>query len=310
MSQERADLNWYQSPPDYFATRPERPGVQSAQRPAGDDVHSTKDGPSHETEAGEFTFDDVLDIINPLHHLPVISSLYREITDDQISGHARIIGGGLFGGGAGFVAAIANAISEDATGRDLGGNLAAAVLGDETAPDEARAERQLVSTAPEPDGPEPTVAEAPSAAPALQGQAALDALYADLASGTSTSAPPPPVYPSQTEPAQAPPDKIAKPGGPPRVVGQLPAALPPAAPPLAAPPPPPAAPAVGGAGQIAPNSALFTDPAPAPNASGHKHEPEHGFTDRMLEGLKKYQDLMTGRQLSSAYGYRKSSPGH
>ena len=67
-----------------------------------------------------FTFGDILDIINPLQHLPIISALYREITGDDISPGARIAGGGLFGGLAGVFAAVFNTILEETTGGDLG----------------------------------------------------------------------------------------------------------------------------------------------------------------------------------------------
>ena len=32
----------------------------------------------------DFTFDDFLDIINPLQHLPIVSMIYRAITGDNI----------------------------------------------------------------------------------------------------------------------------------------------------------------------------------------------------------------------------------
>ena len=45
-----------------------------------------------------FTFFDFLDIINPLQHIPVISTIYRAITGDQIDPGSRIAGASLFGG--------------------------------------------------------------------------------------------------------------------------------------------------------------------------------------------------------------------
>jgi len=47
---------------------------------------------------GEGFFSTLLDVINPLQHIPLVSTLYREITGDEISPSARILGGGLFGG--------------------------------------------------------------------------------------------------------------------------------------------------------------------------------------------------------------------
>ncbi|WP_193366801.1 hypothetical protein [Pelagibius marinus] len=80
---------------------------------------------------GEFTFDDFLDIINPLQHIPLVSTLYREITGDEISAHARILGDTLFGGPSGFIAAAANAFYEEVAGEDLGESVIAFFTGEE-----------------------------------------------------------------------------------------------------------------------------------------------------------------------------------
>lgn len=76
---------------------------------------------------GGINFKTVFDIINPLQHLPVISSIYREITGDTISAGARLAGGALFGGGIGLLAAIANEISNESTGHDIPSNMFAMV---------------------------------------------------------------------------------------------------------------------------------------------------------------------------------------
>jgi hypothetical protein len=75
-----------------------------------------------------FTFGDFLDIINPLQHIPVVSSIYRSVTGDEIDPGSRIAGGALFGGGIGFVGAMVNALVEDGTGKDIGDH-ALAMLG-------------------------------------------------------------------------------------------------------------------------------------------------------------------------------------
>lgn len=54
---------------------------------------------------GGFSFDDIIDLINSLQHLSVISTLYRSMTGDEISNGAQIAGGGLFGGPIGVFAA-------------------------------------------------------------------------------------------------------------------------------------------------------------------------------------------------------------
>ncbi len=65
-------------------------------------------------------FDDFLDLINPLQHLPIISTFYRAVTGDEISIGSRVLGGALFGGIIGFVAAMVNAFIADTTGKDIG----------------------------------------------------------------------------------------------------------------------------------------------------------------------------------------------
>ena len=52
------------------------------------------------------TFGDALDLVNPLQHLPLVSTLYRKFTGDVISPAMELAGGALFGGplGAGLAA--------------------------------------------------------------------------------------------------------------------------------------------------------------------------------------------------------------
>lgn len=77
-----------------------------------------------ESESG-FGFLDVVDIINPLQHLPVIGTLYRKFTGDVIGPVASVIGGALFGGPVGAASSLANMAVKEGTGRDVGENLLA-----------------------------------------------------------------------------------------------------------------------------------------------------------------------------------------
>ena len=54
-----------------------------------------------------FTFGDIIDIINPLQHIPVISSIYRKISGDVIAPAMQIAGDALFGGPIGAAISIA-----------------------------------------------------------------------------------------------------------------------------------------------------------------------------------------------------------
>lgn len=73
------------------------------------------------------SFADILDLINPLQHIPGVSTVYQAITGDKPSAGAQIIGGAIFGGPLGFIASIANAIIEQETGKDVAQNVFAAV---------------------------------------------------------------------------------------------------------------------------------------------------------------------------------------
>ncbi len=76
------------------------------------------------------TFADLLDIVNPLQHIPVVSTLYRHFTGDVLDPAMRIAGGTLFGGPIGAIVAIFNVILKGASGKDLGEH-AMALLVDE-----------------------------------------------------------------------------------------------------------------------------------------------------------------------------------
>lgn len=67
-----------------------------------------------------FDFWDVLDIINPLQHIPIVSSIYRELTGDEIATAPRLAGGFLFGGPVGLAASGINVAIKGFTGNDMG----------------------------------------------------------------------------------------------------------------------------------------------------------------------------------------------
>jgi hypothetical protein len=77
------------------------------------------------------TFKDFLDVINPLQHIPGVSTLYREMTGDEISPASRIGGGALFFGPVGAAISTANVIVDKATGKDVGEHVLAAFIDEE-----------------------------------------------------------------------------------------------------------------------------------------------------------------------------------
>ncbi len=73
------------------------------------------------------SFGDVLDSVNPLQHIPVVSSLYRSVTGDEISQSARLVGDSLYGGVIGATSAVINILTENITGKDITENVVASL---------------------------------------------------------------------------------------------------------------------------------------------------------------------------------------
>lgn len=78
-------------------------------------------------------FGDFIDMVNPLQHIPLVSTLYRHVTGDTISPAARMMGGTLYGGPVGALASMASVAVEDRTGKDIGDNIYDAAFGDSAA---------------------------------------------------------------------------------------------------------------------------------------------------------------------------------
>lgn len=70
-------------------------------------------------EQGESFFHHILDVINPLQHLPVISTIYRAITGEHIGNIEKIAGDTLYGGLWGAVASVADVAFEAVTGKSV-----------------------------------------------------------------------------------------------------------------------------------------------------------------------------------------------
>ena len=77
-------------------------------------------GASADSSANAFGFKDLLDILNPLHHIPVLGSAYRELSGDTIKPAAQMIGSTLFGGPVGAVSSLANMVIQNETGHSAG----------------------------------------------------------------------------------------------------------------------------------------------------------------------------------------------
>ncbi len=88
-----------------------------------------------------FNFRDVLDLINPIQHIPIIGNIYRNLTGDVAAPAIRIAGGALFGGPLGAAFAVANVVLKQLVHPDPDtGSLAApgTAIAAQSAPTESR----------------------------------------------------------------------------------------------------------------------------------------------------------------------------
>jgi hypothetical protein len=100
---------------------------------------------------GEFGWDDFLDLINPLQHIPGIAQIYRAVTGDEINGAANLLGAIPFGplGGVGLIASVADLAVKDTSGEDIGGNLQAMLFGKPGTPENGTAAAADMAEVPE-----------------------------------------------------------------------------------------------------------------------------------------------------------------
>jgi hypothetical protein len=147
-----------------------------------------------------FGFRDILDIVNPLQHIPVISSIYRWVTGDRPGEAAQIAGDALYGGPIGVAFGLLGAATEDSAGHDLGEHVLAQVFGPGS---HDAAPAATASAAPSPPASTATAASATPARPPLVAAAVADH-------------PPMPLYPRAGRVMAA-----AAPAAPPTAAGAL-----------------------------------------------------------------------------------------
>lgn len=89
------------------------------------------------TSEDDFGVGDIIDLINPLHHIPVLGTIYREVTGDTIKPEVQVAGSIAFGAitGSIFVSAISGVVSaaiEAQTGKEPTVMVADALFGSDT----------------------------------------------------------------------------------------------------------------------------------------------------------------------------------
>lgn len=165
-----------------FAVLPPRPAEPILTAEAAEPVADV----SRPLGGDGLSFLDVLDVINPLQHLPVVSTLYREWTGDTLSPAARIAGDILYGGPIGAFIGINSAITESVTGKDIGQHVLAWLRGDDQPDQTSPAATQLADAGLKPPTPGATEPGAsPLAVAALQAMPAPVPLDTESALATT-----------------------------------------------------------------------------------------------------------------------------
>jgi hypothetical protein len=211
----------------------------------------------------DLAFADILDLFNPLQHIPIVSSIYRAITGDEISGTAKVLGGALFGGPLGFVAGMVDAISAQVAGGDLGEMaIAAAFGGEDQGQTTAVAAAGTIEAKPKP-------AQVTALAPAPEVQAA-PAAFRTVA---KTTAMPGPIISTTVKPAPVIPARVIP-------VGEQPL--------------------TGDAALQALATDLRGPGNASADTRSVAPDPRSEFTAQMLEGLDKYKALTAERAQKQA----------
>lgn len=98
----------------------------------------------------QFGFADLIDMVNPLHHVPVVGHVYRELTGDEIKPISKIMGGAAFSGPLGVATALIDTIIIEETGQDMASNAVSMAFNGNTPTFKTQlAENTLPETTPE-----------------------------------------------------------------------------------------------------------------------------------------------------------------
>ncbi len=101
---------------------PEYHAMMMSPGPAGKEsiaVTANKTSVPDQPVKSESFFHHLLDVINPLQHLPVIGTIYRAITGEHIGSIEKIAGDTLYGGMWGAISSVADVAFEGITGKSF-----------------------------------------------------------------------------------------------------------------------------------------------------------------------------------------------
>ncbi|MFA6279480.1 MAG: hypothetical protein WC612_01625 [Bdellovibrionales bacterium] len=137
------------------------PQMAEVKRPI--EAGSPEDTTNVPTTDENLSLDDLVDLLNPLQHIPIVGTIYRAVTGDTIKPDVQVVGSILFGLATGSVlvsaaSGIASAIFEQNTGEEPTVQMARAIFGDEDTVQLAAAETPVLEGADGAD--EAVVAEA------------------------------------------------------------------------------------------------------------------------------------------------------
>ena len=125
---DTAILPWHRE--SLTGSLPKATSKQTEQALISADENDRPEAAFHPFGEDGLSFLDLLDIINPLQHIPVVGTLYRELTGDTLDPLPRIVGSTLFFGPVGAGVSGANVVLKQTSGQDIGEHIMA-ILRDE-----------------------------------------------------------------------------------------------------------------------------------------------------------------------------------
>lgn len=114
-------MSFYSAEYHTMMMSPGKPGAASAAAASVTAAPATPDTPATASSAAphESFFQHLLNVVNPLQHLPIIGTIYRAITGEHLDPVEKIAGDTLYGGLWGAVSSIADVAFEGLTGKSF-----------------------------------------------------------------------------------------------------------------------------------------------------------------------------------------------